>query len=166
MCLAVVALDAHPRYTLIVAANRDEFHARPTQPAHWWTDDTGAGILAGRDLRHGGTWLGVSRAGRWAFVTNVREPKRHDPLAPSRGALVPAVLRSDATVERSVEAAIAHAGSVNGFNLLAGEGVEAAFGSNRRSLLRSLDAGIHGISNAHLDDPWPKVARVRSGVAA
>jgi uncharacterized protein with NRDE domain len=166
MCLAVVALDAHPHYTVIVAANRDEFHARPTQPAHWWADDAGAAVLAGRDLEHGGTWLGLSRAGRWAFVTNVREPGRHDPRAPSRGALVPAVLRAAPPVVPSVESVVARAGACNGFNLLAGEGVEAAFGSNRRSLPHSLEAGLHGISNAHLDDPWPKVARVQAGVAA
>ena len=89
MCLAVVALDAHPRYALVVAANRDEYHARPAAPVAWWDDGTNGGLLAGRDLQASGTWLGVTRRGRWAFVTNVREPGRHDANAPSRGALVP-----------------------------------------------------------------------------
>ena len=74
MCLAVIALDAHPRYAVVVGANRDEYHRRPAERAHWWRDSEGHELLAGRDLEHGGTWLGVSRLGRWAFVTNVREP--------------------------------------------------------------------------------------------
>src|SRR5882672_5260905 len=120
MCLAVVALDVHPRYAVVVAANRDEFHARPAQRAHWWHDETGASLLAGRDVEHGGTWLGVTRRGRWAFVTNVREPGRHDPRAPSRGALVPAALRDQRPVVNAVEAVVARALACNGFNLLAG----------------------------------------------
>ena len=90
MCLAIVALDAHPHYALVLVANRDEYHARPTEAAHWWTEGD---ILAGRDLRAGGTWLGVTRTGRWAFVTNVRQGAERNPDAPSRGLLVPRVLR-------------------------------------------------------------------------
>jgi hypothetical protein len=84
MCLAVIALDAHPRYRIVIAANRDEFHARPAVPAHWWT----SGMLAGQDLIGGGAWFGVSRSGRWALVTNFREGIPRDPGAPSRGELV------------------------------------------------------------------------------
>src|SRR6516225_10577838 len=107
MCLALFALDAHPRYALVVAANRDEYHARPAAPASWWDE----GWLAGRDLRAGGTWFGVTRTARWAFVTNVREPSRYDPDAPSRGSLVPALLADahppTASVERIVIGATA-----------------------------------------------------------
>jgi uncharacterized protein with NRDE domain len=84
MCLALLALATHPRYAVVIAANRDEYHARPTSAAHWWNE----GWLAGRDLTGGGTWLGRDSCGRWALVTNVREPLRQDPKAPSRGALV------------------------------------------------------------------------------
>jgi hypothetical protein len=84
MCLAFVAIDAHARYPLVIAANRDEYHARVAEPAHWWPE----GILAGRDLLAGGTWLGVSRQGRWALVTNVRDAGHNDKSAPSRGSLV------------------------------------------------------------------------------
>ena len=166
MCLAVVALDAHPRYAIVVAANRDEFHARPTARAHWWNDAHGRPLLAGRDLEQHGTWLGVTRVGRFAFVTNVREPSRHDPRAPSRGALVPAVLRDEHDVGSAVAAVVNASSAYNGFNLLAGEPGAAAFGSNRTTGIESLGPGIHGVSNARLDTPWPKVARARAGMAA
>jgi uncharacterized protein with NRDE domain len=96
MCLVVVALDAHPRFALVVGANRDEYHARAATPAHWGDAAPFAGILAGRDYVAGGTWLGVRRDGRWALVTNVRDGHRNDPAAPSRGGLVPAILNDAA----------------------------------------------------------------------
>ena len=164
MCLAVIALDRHPRYALIVAANRDEFHARPTERAHWWTDAQGRSLLAGRDLEHGGTWLGVARSGRFAFVTNVREPGRHDPRAPSRGSLVPAVLRDDAAVPAALESLVAGAAGLNGFNLVAGDRDVAAFGSNRTPGIAVLKNDTYGVSNAGLDTPWPKLERAKSGV--
>jgi uncharacterized protein with NRDE domain len=165
MCLAVVALDAHPRYAIVVAANRDEFHARPTARAHWWHDAHGRPLLAGRDLEQHGTWLGVARSGRFAFVTNVREPSRHDPRAPSRGALVPAVLRDTRDVHTAVAAVVEAARAYNGFNLVAGEPGSAAFGSNRIAGVEALAPGIHGVSNARLDTPWPKLTRAKAGMA-
>jgi uncharacterized protein with NRDE domain len=164
MCLAVIALDAHPRYALVAVANRDEFHARPTEPAHWWTDATPP-ILAGRDLEQGGTWLGVTPAGRFAFVTNVREPARHDPGAPSRGALVPALLRDPRPVAVAMRDVVANTQHYNGFNLVAVAGVGGAFGSNRGPHSQPLRAGVHGVSNAGLDTPWPKLLRAKAGVA-
>jgi uncharacterized protein with NRDE domain len=161
MCLALFALDAHPRYALVVAANRDEYHARPTSAAAWWDE----GWLAGRDLRAGGTWFGVTPAARWAFVTNVREPARHDPDAPSRGSLVPAVLADAQPPTSSVGRIVAAATAQNGFNLVAGESAQAAWGSNRAIASRSLSAGIHGVSNATLDTPWPKVTRTMAVLA-
>jgi uncharacterized protein with NRDE domain len=166
MCLAVLALDAHPRYAVVLAANRDEFHARASDPAQWWTSDDGAPLLAGRDRVAGGTWLGVDERGRYAFVTNVREPGRHDPAAPSRGALVPRVLHDPARVEEAVSAAIRDSARHNGFNLLAGEGVRAAWGSNRVDAIRALGAGVYGVSNAALDTPWPKLMRTRAALGA
>ncbi len=165
MCLAVIALDAHPLFDAVIAANRDEFHARPAAAAHWWREHLGARVLAGRDLEAGGTWLGVSERGRWAFVTNVREPGRHDPRAPSRGSLVPAVLGDARDPATALATAVAGATAFNGFNVVAGDGPRAAFGSNRATAITSLTAGIHGVSNAHLDVPWPKLTRVKAGVA-
>lgn len=167
MCLAIVALDTHPRYALVVAANRDEYHMRPTEVAHWWHDEgVGDPILAGRDLEAGGTWLGVSRAGRWGFVTNVRQGGQRDPHAPSRGLLVPRVLRDQRDVHTALVAVIANASQYNGFNLMAGDITTASWGSNRGERSACLGKGVHGLSNAALDTPWPKLVRTKSGVAA
>lgn len=160
MCLALVAIATHPRYPLVVAANRDEFHHRPAAAAHWWPE----GWLAGRDLGAGGAWLGVTRYGRWGLVTNVREPTRHDPAAPSRGALVPTFLRAGGDSASAVAATIASAGSSNGFNLVGGVRDQAAWGSNRSANVRVLPAGISGLSNAQLDTPWPKLRRATAAL--
>jgi uncharacterized protein with NRDE domain len=166
VCLALIAIDAHPRYALVLAANRDEFHQRPAAPAAWWKDERGAPILAGRDLEHGGTWLGVTPDGRFAFVTNVREPGRHDPDAPSRGVLVPALLRDARPPLDALASIVGGARGFNGFNLVGGEGACAAFGSNRHGEAVALRRGIHGVSNANLDTPWPKLVRAKAGLAA
>jgi uncharacterized protein with NRDE domain len=169
MCLAIVALNVHPRYALVVAANRDEYHARPAAPAQWWTDDGQTTLLAGRDLEAGGTWLGVTHSGRWAFVTNVREGGRRDSAAPSRGSLVPRVLRDNRDPLTALASAIADAKHYNGFNLMAGDVATACWGSNRGEggcMGVPLSAGVHGLSNARLDTPWPKLARTQAGVRA
>lgn len=162
MCLAMVALGVHPRYPLVVAANRDEFHARPTAPAAWWAE----GWFAGRDLQAGGTWLGVTRAGRFALLTNVRDPARHDPNAPSRGALVTRVLADAAPAAEALAAAITEGSEHNGFNLVVGNPGEAHWGWNRGGAPRALERGIHGLSNASLDTSWPKVVRTKDALAA
>jgi uncharacterized protein with NRDE domain len=162
MCLALIALDAHPDFAVVIAANRDEFHARPAAPADWWAE----GWLAGRDLEAGGTWLGVARDGRYALLTNVREPRRHVPGAPSRGALVPGLLASGAAPADALAAALAAAAGHNGFNLLTGDAHGAHWGSNRAGQPLPLARGIAGLSNAALDTPWPKVERTRAGLAA
>ena len=155
MCLAIVALNAHPRYPLVIAANRDEYHARAADAAQWWPD----GILAGRDRVGGGTWFGITRHGRWSLVTNFREGIPRDPRAPSRGALVMQALRA-------TEEPLAHAAQIavdgqrfHGFNLLVGDSATAAYASNRSSGGVALDAGIHGLSNHLLNTPWPKLLR-------
>jgi uncharacterized protein with NRDE domain len=163
VCLAVLALDAHPRYGIVLAANRDEFHARAADGAHWWTPEA---ILAGRDRVAGGTWLAIDRRARFAFVTNVREPGRHDPSAPTRGTLVPRVLHDPQDVDVAVAGAVQDAARMNGFNLLAGEGGVAAWGSNRVDGVRTLSRGVHGVSNAALDTPWPKLVRTRAALSA
>jgi len=162
MCLALIALDAHPRFRLVVAANRDEFHAREAAPAHWWAD----GRLAGLDRVGGGTWFGVDARGRWALVTNFREGVPRDPHAPSRGALVGRALFSRAGA-LSIAAQIALDGSrYHGYSLLVGEVAKAAYTSNRASGALALLPGVAGLSNHLLETPWPKVARCKARVAA
>ena len=161
MCLVAVALDAHPRYRLAIAANRDEFHARPAAPAHWWPE----GWLAGRDLDAGGTWFGVRRDGRWALVTNVREPGRRDVNAASRGELVTQALAAGALDPWLDDAAVRGA-SYNGYNLLAGDASAARWQSNRRPGTTLLPPGVIALSNAGLGTPWPKVERVSAVLAA
>jgi uncharacterized protein with NRDE domain len=157
MSLALIAFGAHPLYRLVVAANRDEYHARPAAPAAWWDE----GFLAGRDLKAGGTWLGVDRRGRFALLTNVRDPSRHDPGAPSRGALVTSLLTTSTPVSVALPALV-HAGAAhNGFNLIAGDPGELLWGSNRAPAPMTLGPGIYGVSNHLLDTPWPKVTRTK-----
>jgi uncharacterized protein with NRDE domain len=162
MCLAVLAQDAHPRFAVVLAANRDEHHARPSRPASWWDE----GWLAGRDLEAGGTWLGVTRTGRYALVTNIREPDKRAPGAPSRGHLVTSVLAAAAPPTEAVAAIVADAAAYNGFNLIAGDTTSACWGCNRPPASRALANGVHGISNAVLDATWPKVARTKAALAA
>jgi uncharacterized protein with NRDE domain len=162
MCLALIALHAHPRYPVVIAANRDEFHARAADPAYWWTHD----LLAGRDRAGGGTWFGVTRAGRWALITNFREGTARDPRAPSRGSLVTQAL--DAADPAVVIAAGASVDGqrFHGFNLLVGDGAAAAYASNRASGAQALTRSIHGLSNHLLDTQWPKVVRSKATFAA
>jgi len=166
MCLAVVALDAHPRYALVVAANRDEFHARQAFPAHWGDQPPYAGVLAGRDLMAGGTWMGVRRDGRWALVTNVRKAGDNNPAAPSRGELVPAILNADVAPAAALASLLANAAGYNGFNMLAGEGNNATWMSNREPRTHDLAQGVHGLSNARLDTPWPKLTRTKAAFSS
>jgi uncharacterized protein with NRDE domain len=164
MCLAVVALGAHPRYALVIAANRDEFHARAAAPAAWGQAPPFVDVFAGRDLAAGGTWFGVHRTGRWALVTNVRAGGGNDATARSRGELVPRVLQAD-----RLDAALASLGATaqryNGFNLLAGDASGAMWMSNRADGIRRLPPGLHGLSNALLDTQWPKLVQTRDRMA-
>jgi uncharacterized protein with NRDE domain len=163
MCLALLALDAHPRYAVAIAANRDEYHARPTIRATWQEENW----LGGRDLEAGGTWLGVTRSGRFALLTNVRDPARKHPHAPSRGLLVPKVLSDPADDVPQSLASVRESGArYNGFNLLAGTPREAAWTSNYSDGVRRLQRGLFGLSNALLDVPWPKIMRTRAALAA
>lgn len=163
MCLILLAYEAHPVYRLVVAANRDEFFARPTAPATFWGD--APQLLAGRDLQEGGTWLGITRSGRFAALTNYREPAayRHD--APTRGRIVSDFLRGEMTPEEYGEFLLREGGTWNGFNLVFGTPDRLRYFSNRDGLSPVLTAGIHGISNHLLDTPWPKVSRGREGLA-
>ena len=155
MCLIYVAWQRHPRYRLVIAANRDEYHARPTVPAHWWDD--APGVLAGRDLQAGGTWLGIASGGRFAALTNYRGLSTAIANPPSRGALVSEFLVGDASAPESLGRTLAEGHRYNGFSLLAMDGDTLAFASNRGGGLRRLGPGVYGLSNHLLDTPWPKV---------
>jgi uncharacterized protein with NRDE domain len=161
MCLALLALDAHPAYPLVIAANRDEFHAREAAPAHWWPD----GRLAGLDRVGGGTWFGVRNDGRWALVTNFREGVPRDPSAPSRGMLVGRAL-ADGTSPVACAARVALEGSrYHGYSLLVGHVARAAYTSNRASGALALGPGLVGLSNHLLETPWPKVVGCKARMA-
>lgn len=157
MCLVVFALQQRPDSPLVLAANRDEFHGRPTAPAELWPE--ARQVLAGRDLEGGGTWLGVTATGRVAAVTNYREPARHDPRAASRGALVADFLTGDEAPPTYLDRIARRAGDFNGFSLIVGEGGEVWVFSNREGEPRRLSPGFHGLSNHLLGTPWPKVRR-------
>lgn len=159
MCLLVFGYDAHSEYALVFAGNRDEFYDRPTAPAGAWPE--ASHVLGGRDLKAGGTWMGVTRAGHWGVVTNVREPGRYRDDARSRGALVDTYLREEPTPRAYLEQVEAEADAYNGFNLLLGTPTELYYYSNRASGIRPVAPGIHGLSNDRLDTPWPKVARAK-----
>ena len=157
MCLVVFGLRAHPAYPLVVAANRDELLDRSAEPARFWPGQDG--LLAGRDLVAGGTWLGVTRSGRFAALTNVRDPLAYDASAPSRGALVVRFLLGDDEPLRHVAQLAAEAVRRNGFNLLAGARGRLAWVSNAGGAPSEVGDGVHAVSNALLDTPWPKVRR-------
>ena len=160
MCLLVLAWQAHPRYRVIVAANRDEFHERPTAPLAKWPAPEN--ILAGRDLRANGTWLGLDRRRHFGVITNFRELQRPRPEAPSRGALIPRYLEGEASAATYLSRLEPEAPRYSGFNLLLSDGDSLWYASNRAGhFARPLPPGVYGLSNQFLDTPWPKLRRVR-----
>ncbi|ANN66673.1 NRDE family protein [Bordetella bronchialis] len=163
MCLAVLAIHTVPGLPAIIAANRDEYHARPTAPAQPWKDDPR--IIAGRDLKSGGTWMGMTRGGRYALVTNYRDPMSILPRAPSRGKLVEDYLRQDTAPEDYVQRVARDGARYNGFNLIVGDRGAAWYYSNRGASPRALEPGIYALSNHLLDTPWPKLARTKAAFA-
>ena len=158
MCVAAIAWHAHPRWRLVIAANRNEYHDRPAAPLARWAD--GSGIIAGQDLSAGGTWLGLIEAGRLALVTNFRVDGYPLPGRPSRGALVTDVLTGTAPDSLPQP-------SYNPFNLLLIEGGSASFLTNHpQPQRRALTPGVHGISNGALDAPWLKTRRLSTALGA
>jgi uncharacterized protein with NRDE domain len=170
MCLLVLAWRVHARYRLVVAANRDEFHARAAAPLAKWPPP--AELLAGRDLRSQGTWLGIDRERRFGVVTNFRELQPPRPAAPSRGELVPDYLgahygKSPARAADFVAALEPRAAAWSGFNLLLSDADSLWYASNRTTpFARELCPAVYGLANEALDTPWPKLQRVRSGFEA
>jgi uncharacterized protein with NRDE domain len=165
MCLLVLAWQAHPRYRLIVAANRDELHARPTAPMAIWND--APGILAGRDLSAHGTWLAVDRQRRFGIITNYRDLQARRPDAPTRGGLIPDWLAQATRPGEFLEQLEPQAQRYAGFNLLLSDADRLWYASNRAPRFsRALEPGIYGLSNLLLDTPWPKLSRVRTSFTA
>jgi uncharacterized protein with NRDE domain len=162
MCLILFAYRVVPGAPLIVAANRDEYFARPAAAAALWADHPG--ILAGRDVAAGGTWLGVSTSGRFAALTNFRNPADHRPDAPSRGELVKAFLTGHVSAAAYVHDLAREATPYNGFCLLVGDGDRLFFYSNRAEAPMEVEPGVHGLANHLLDTPWPKVVKGRAGL--
>jgi uncharacterized protein with NRDE domain len=157
MCIALIAHQLHPLYALIIAANRDEFHSRPTAEAHWWPED----VLAGKDLTAGGTWFGVHRSGRVALLTNYRDGAPRDPAARSRGELVVTALLNPRPTQRVLSDVLSSAGDYQGFSLVAGTPAQLFCTSNRNWLVKRVPEGVSGLSNHFLDSPWPKVERAK-----
>jgi uncharacterized protein with NRDE domain len=169
VCLILFGWRAHPRYELVVAANRDEFHQRPTADAAFWQEEPT--LLAGRDLQAGGTWMGVTRSGRFAAITNYREPLAPEtPLERSRGGLVRDYLAGEAVPEDAASRLSGAGSHYRGFNLLmgqlAGRSAQLVYVSNRSEGCKAVAAGVHGLSNHLLDTDWPKVRDGRARLAA
>jgi uncharacterized protein with NRDE domain len=165
MCLILAAWRVHPDWPLIVAANRDEFHGRPASPAGFWSDRPH--VLGGRDLEAKGTWMAVSRSGRFAAVTNYRGA-REPSAAESRGALVTRFLDGVASARDYVAEVVKRQASYSGYNLLAYDGEELWWTSNRDSGPRRLEPGCYALGNLLLDseDVLPLKERTREVVAA
>jgi len=158
MCLILFASEANSRYQLVLAANRDEFYSRPTAPAAFWEE--APDVLAGKDLKSGGSWMGVTSSGKIAAVTNFRGTGKMWEDAPSRGNLVSEFLVSDESLGVFIANLRTQARDYNGFNLLLGSAEELWWYSNRYDNPPQLiNPGIHGLSNHLLDTPWPKVRR-------
>ena len=157
MCILFIAVDQHPRYPLIIAANRDEYHARPSEPMHYWPDQPG--ILAGRDRRAGGTWFGVNAGGRIAAVANHRVAAPDGGHTRSRGELVARFLGNSDLTENYAGFLHDHHRDFAPFNLVYGEAGQLYRFSSAAPASRPFEGGLHSISNGAPNDQWPKMSR-------
>ncbi len=168
MCLLIFSYRVDSRYPLVLAANRDEFHARPTAAARFWPEYPE--LLAGRDLEQGGTWMGITRSGRFAAITNYRDPARTGPAPRSRGELPLNYLAGSQDPESFLAGVLAHAREYAGFNLLVGNLDSLWYLTNSlpagNASPTRLQPGLYGLSNARLDTPWPKVVLGKQQLAA
>lgn len=155
MCLILFAYHMHPEYKLVLVGNRDEFYKRPTRPLGFWQDHPH--ILAGRDLEGGGTWLGVTRTGRIAAITNYRDPAPLKTGAPSRGLILAHYLASSPPAHVYLNEISKEGHHYNGFNLLMADAKGLYYYSNRGQAAVKLPPGLYGLSNHLLDTAWPKV---------
>ncbi len=156
MCILFLAINKHPEYPLIVAANRDEDFARPSQSMHYWPDSPG--ILAGRDTLKGGTWLGVNSAGYFCAVTNFRTAESSDNEAKSRGELVHRYLKNEDTEKQFITRLQDDKSRYNPFNLVFGDRDKVQVFSSIDSSLHHLSEGFHSLSNGKVDQHWPKMS--------
>lgn len=163
MCLILLSFKMHSRYPVVLAANRDEFYERPSMPVAPWRDKPD--ILAGMDLKDGGTWLGITKRGRIAALTNYRDPATVKDNAPSRGGLVRDYLYGEEDPAAYLEKVVAKADQYNGFSLILGDTFHLYCFSNRGCLVE-LSPGLYGLSNHLLDTPWPKVERGKAALTA
>ncbi len=155
MCLILFAIQQHPDYPLILAANRDEYYQRPSATAQFWSDCPN--VLAGRDLEANGTWLGISRAGKFAAVTNFYSPDSTLTALRSRGELVSKFLQSEQPIDHyraTLKASVHH---YNGYGLLFGDSSELHYLSNKTRITTTLHSGVHALSNTLINSPWPRV---------
>ena len=161
MCLIAWNWQPASPHPLLLIANRDEFYARPAAPLHWWD---GGRILAGRDLQAGGTWLGVSRSGRLAALTNYRDPATLNSHAPSRGELVSGFLNSDMSAPDYLSALAGRAADYQPFNLLVFDGTHLMGLESRHARVFALAPGVGAVSNAHFHTAWPKLSQLKNGL--
>jgi uncharacterized protein with NRDE domain len=157
MCLIFISVNDHPKYKLIVAANRDEFYQRKTAAVSEWHDHPG--VIGGRDMEAQGTWMAMTKGGKIGMVTNYRDLKNINPSAPTRGQLVTDFLFNDYDTESYLKEIHLKASQYNGFNLVIGSLDELYYYSNYQSKIVKLNKGFYGLSNHLLDTPWPKVKR-------
>jgi len=157
MCLIFVAFNQHPKYPLIIAANRDEFLDRPAKQIDFWSENSN--ILAGKDLTAGGTWLGVTKTGYFAMLTNYRDLSNLKANAPSRGKLVLDYLAGELDPRAYLKALNSTASKYNGYNIILGTLDDPWYYSNQNNKIYQLGSGLYGLSNALLDTKWPKVER-------
>jgi uncharacterized protein with NRDE domain len=164
MCLILFAYKVHPKYKLMVAANRDEFYKRPTAHVHYWGDEPE--ILAGRDLEKMGTWMGIAKSGRFAALTNYRNPKEVTEGKRSRGELVAKALQYKGDIKEYMQNLVSNNDWYPGYNLLAGDGDELYYYSNVGQELLKVAPGVYGVSNHLLNSDWPKVQTGKEGLSA
>jgi len=160
MCLLLLSYNTHSQYKMIIAANRDEFYSRPAAPAAFWKEHPS--LLAGRDLKGGGTWLGITKRGDFAAITNYRDPAHFVKDAPSRGMLVLDYLTGRDSPKNYADALLKNSLRYNGFNLLLSNQSELYYVSNQMQKSVLLSPGIYGLSNHFLDTPWPKVEKSKA----
>lgn len=155
MCILFIAYQQHPDFPLIIAANRDEFHERPTSPSMFW--EKAPNVLAGTDLQAGGTWMGINKGGKIAALTNIRDPQKIEPDAKSRGMLVSDFLINSPDEDQYLKQLQQNKEEFNGYNLLFGNINQLHVYNNHLNQHDKLQPGFYGLSNAYLNSPWPKI---------
>ncbi|MFP4476958.1 MAG: NRDE family protein [Desulfatibacillaceae bacterium] len=162
MCIAVFAYKMHPGFPLVLAANRDEFYERPTRAAHYWRDHPY--VFGGLDEQEGGTWMAMGQDGRLGLLTNYRDPSSVRDDAPSRGHLVRDFIAQSLSAREWLEELRKTADRYNPFNILCGRYNDLYWFNSRLGEVQRVEPGLHGLSNAYLDTPWPKIKRAKRGL--